>query len=280
MTFRAFQVAESFGALDKAAIEDGASLGAMQARTMARQANRLLKKRHQVLNLMWPVTTTTINDLAQYANESVALPQSSMMIAPCPALKKPGIVGATAYFRVRAGNGMKYALRVGTVAVDRPQSQEVAVTGTGSWQWASVSIALDPGDQERITVYLRADGASGALMNTATYGSPNTGTLTVDDVLGQTAMEEHAGGVTWDTDLVIDGHFIRFLQYGQPVADRQITLLRDHGGHHTLVFDPLTADQFRSLSQRGRFTEVTYEIREMPWIAMAQVLVVTDERTL
>lgn len=280
MTFRVFQVAESFGALDKAGIADGASLGAMQARVMARQANRLLKKRHQILNLMWPTPTTTINDLAQYANESVALPQSSMMIAPCLVLKKPGIVGATVYFRVRAGNGMKYALRVGTVAVDRPLAQEVAVTGTGSWQWASVSIALDPGDQERITVYLRADGASGALMDTGTYGSPNTGTIAIDDILTPSSLEEHAGGVTWDDQLVIDGHFIRFLQYGQPVADRQITLLRDHGGHHTLVFDALTRAQYESLTQRGRFAETSYEIREMPWVAMAQVLVVTDERTL
>lgn len=280
MTFRTFQVAESFGALDKAAIEDGASLGAMQARVMARQANRLLKKRHQILNLMWPTPTTTINDLPQYANESVALPQSSVMIAPCPALKKPGITSATAYFRVRAGNGMKYALRVGTVAVDRPQSQEVAVTGTGSWQWASVSIALDPGDQERITVYLRADGNSGALMNTATYGSPNAATLLIGDIVGESYLELHSTNPSWTDALVVDGHFIRLISQGVPIADRQIINLHDHGAYHVVVFEPLGQALVGNFNTRARFVNASFEIREMPWIAMAQVLVVTDERTL
>jgi hypothetical protein len=281
VTFRAFQSATSFGALDKAAIADGASLGAMQARTMARQANRLLKKRHQVLNLMWPITTTTIDDYSQYAAEFIAQVDATIMVPPVPCFKKPGITSGTVYIRSRSPNGVALSLRAGTLAVDHDTVQRTDVTGTGAWQWVSIPVTLDAGHQERLVIYLRAEGADGALMDTGTWGSPNTGGIDEDDLLTDIDLEERSSPSTqWDPELAGEGHVIVFYARGERVAERKITSITDHSGHQGITFEALTFPELYQLQSQKHITgAVTYEIRAYPWIALAQVLLVTDERS-
>lgn len=281
MTFRDIDAATEFGCLDVDAIADGTAFGALQGRVMGRQANRLLQKRHQILNLMWPAFTTTINDNAQYVMEVEIAPSEALMLPGVPMLKKPGITSGTAYLRLRAPSSIAYTARVGTLAVDRYGQQEGSATGTGSWQWVEIPITLRPGFEERCTVYLHPDGAVGALMDTTTYGSPNTGGVVGGrDILYQSVLEYHGTGVTWDDDIPLDGHVIRWLKNDVVVADKRITNTIDHGNHHTITFDPLTDSQYGTLMSSVRLTSgVEWEIRSMPWIAVAQVLVVTDERS-
>lgn len=282
MTLRTIQVATSFGCLDVDAIADGTQFGALQARTLARQANRLLKKRQQILNLMWPITTTTIDDYAQYANEFLATERAYQVLAPMPMLKKPGIVGATVYLRVRASSGATLNMRAATLAVDRVGQQEASITGTGSWQWVSIPVVLDHGWQERLTLSIRAEGAVGALMDTSTWGSPNSGAVNDTDFLSVDYFEEHSSPTpSWDPELVGEGHTIVFSIDGEVIAEQRLTSIIDYGSHHGLTFDPLATDDWQQLVLVKHISgRITYEIRTLPWLALAQVLVVTDERSL
>jgi len=282
VTFRAFQTATSFGALDKAAIADGTSLGAMQARTMARQANRLLQKRHQVLNLMWPITALTIEDYSQYHQEFIATNELVGMLPPAFVLKKPHVTTGTVYLRVRASSGAKLTVQAHTIATGDAAGATVDVTGTGSWQWATIDVSLDPGAQERLQLSLRATGTKGALMDTGTWGTPNSGTVADGDVFTVNRYEKLVGSnATWDPELAGAGHVFVLFENSARVAEQRITAVIDKGSHHELNFEFLPGDVYNRLNQvRALGTgRVTYEIRELPWLAVAQVLLVTGERS-
>lgn len=274
--------ATSFGALDWDALVDGVQVDANTLRVMGRQANRLLKKRHQILSLVWPITTTTIEDFAQYPAEFVATPADGLILPPVPTLKKPGLTSGTAYVRWRAASSASLSLRVGTRAVDVSGQQSLDVTGTGSWEWADIGLTLQQTQVEEISLYVRATTSVGALMDTGTFGSPNQDDLNGDYLVTGTYIEKVAGSnPSWDEEIGRHGHAIQFLDGSEVLGVSTIRGVVRHAGKYALQYDSLPQHIMQRIleGRAASATRIQYEVREIPWIALGQLLVVTAERS-
>lgn len=281
MSIATLEQASAFGALDADAIADGTSYSALVARNMGRQANRLLAKRHTLLSLIWPMTSEEAGDYSQYRAEWLASTADELILPPMTIRKKPGIVAADVYLRVYAASGVDVEFRLQTRAQQQRLQQVLTVVGTGAWAWATRELVLDSGELEELHVYARTGNDNGALMDTGTYGSPATGTIDSGDWLTSTSYTHHGSGITWDEQLVSAGHVFRILDNGLVLGDQAITNVVNLSGNHTIYFQGLSVDQWQRISgaaAAGR--SLDYEIRELPWFALAQILVVSKERTL
>lgn len=296
MSIYTLESATSFGGLDYDAMVDGRSLDANVARAMVRQANRLIRKRHQLLNLVWP---SRLDD-SQYRVEMVGAMYDEALLAPLTIRKKPGLTTADVYLRVVVPSGRQVRFSFATRAQPDYTQQSVLHTGTGSWANVTRELTLDPGPLETLQVYYRAEG-EGALMDTATYGGPNTDDLE-DYALTETSLYSvDSPQPTWDEAAIARaGHYIRVLVRGTPVARSRIL----HGNSsvnndHALHYDAL-ATGFQSVhlavglfgfgsrrplisTDRGLDPDPTqnvWEIRELAWFGLAQLLLVAQERAL
>ena len=151
---------------------------------------------------------------------------------------------------------------------------------------------------ETLQVYYRAEG-EGALMSTATYGGPNTDDLE-DYALTETSLYSvDSPRPTWDEAAIARaGHYLRVLVRGQPVASSRILhgnsgVSRDHALHYDRlstgfgrsavggIFGRLLPDQLAiDVGLDPDPTQNTWEIRELAWFGLAQLLVVAQERAL
>lgn len=292
MSIYALEVATAFGALDYDAIVDGVPLDANRARTMVRQSNRLIRKRQQLLQLTWP---SRLDDGA-YRVELVAPIAWEPILAPLTIRKKPGLTVADIYLRVRAPSGRQVRFGFGTRAQPDPAQATILHTGTGAWEYITRELVLDPGASETLLLCARAEG-EGALMDTATYGAPNTDTLEDYAVTSSSLYSVDSPQPTWDEAAIAHaGHYVRLLVRGQPLASSRIL----HGNSavnndHALHFSDIGASSTptvalfgqvlaRSDGVEGGFdsdpANNTWEIRELAWYALAQVLLVAQERAL
>lgn len=267
--------ATSFGALDWDALVDGSQVDANTLRAMGRQANRLLKKRQQIFSLVWPLTATTIEDYSQRQMEFMPDGAWGLVLPPQIALKKPRLVGGTIYLRALVPNTRTVRVRAGTLAVNVEGSQEVDLLGTGSFAWYSAAIALDPGDREELRLYARTENEA-ALMNTGTYGTPNSGTVGTSGVVNIDHLILPSGSHSIDHDVAVDGHVLRYLRAGHILAERRITGVVTPGSDHIIQHEPLSSDELAAVRLNAEHT--AFEIRAMTSLILAQVLVVTDER--
>jgi len=297
MSIYSLEAATAFGALDYDAMVDGRAVDANVARTMVHQANRLIRKRHQLLNLVWPMRL----DDSQYRVELVSALYDEALLAPLSIRKKPGLTAADVYLRVIAPSSRQVRFSFATRGQPDYTQQSVLHTGTGSWANVTRTLTLDPGPMETLQVYYRAEG-EGSLMDTGTYGGPNTDDLE-DYALTETALYSVASPQpTWDEPAIARaGHYIRVLVRGTPVASARI--LHGNSGvnnDHALHYDALSTG-FQSIAMTAGLTGVpgfasrpilldngldpdptqnTWEIRELAWFGLAQLLVVAQERAL
>lgn len=292
MSIYSLEAATAFGALDYDAIVDGSPVDANRARAMVRQANRLIRKRQQLLQLIWP---SRLDDSA-YRVELVAPISYEQVLAPLSIRKKPGLTVADIYLRVRAPSGRQVRFAVATRAQPDPQQQTVQHTGTGSWAYITREVALDPGPSELLTLYVRAEG-EGALMDTGTYGGPNSDTLEDYAVSSNSLYSVASPQPTWDERAIAEaGHYVRLLVRSQPLVERRIL----HGNSainndHALHFDDIGPLRINVpymmgsggtvlLGAEGGFdsdpANNSFEIRELAWYSLAQLLVVAQERAL
>jgi hypothetical protein len=220
------------------------------------------------------------------------------LLAPLTIRKKPGLTAADIYLRVHAPSGRQLRFSFGTRGQPDYTQQSVSHTGTGGWANVTRALTLDAGPVETLQVYFRAEG-EGALMDTATYGGPNTDDLE-DFALTETSLYSvDSPQPTWDEAAIARaGHYIRVLVRGQPVASSRIL----HGNSatnndHALHYDRLSTGYGRS-AVGGIFGRLlpdqlaidvgldpdpasnTWEIRELAWFGLAQLLVVAQERAL
>jgi hypothetical protein len=294
MSIYTLESATAFGALDYDAMVDGRALDANVARTMVRQSNRLIRKRHQLLNLVWPMRL----DDGEYRVEMVGAMYDEALLAPLTIKKKPGLTAADVYLRVHAPSGRQVRYSFGTRGQPDYTQQSVLHTGTGSWANVTRALTLDAGPVETLQVYYRAEG-EGALMNTATYGGPNSDDLE-DYALTETCLNSvSAPRPNWNEEAIARaGHYIRVLVRGQPVASSRI--LHGNSGtnrDHALHYDRLSTGYGRS-AVGGIFGRLlpdqlaidvgfdpdpaqnVWEIRELAWFGLAHLLVVAQERAL
>lgn len=280
MSIFSIEAAESFGALDWDAMADGVQVDANACRTIGRQANRLLKKRHQILSLVWPITASTVDDVSQRHMEMVPDGAWGLVLPPQMMLKKPQITSATLYLRALVPNTRTVRVRVGTRASDAEGAQEFDLAGTGSFAYYSTSIALDPGEQEELRLYARTDDTA-ALMDTGTYGTPNSGTVGTTGVVNIDHFVLPSGSHTIDQDAAIAGHVLRYLRGGFPVttvlAEERITGVVTPGSDHVIQHEPMSPEQLAAVRLNAAVT--TFEIRQLTSLTLAQVLVVTEDRS-
>lgn len=294
MSIYALEAATAFGALDYDAIVDGVPVDANRARTMVRQSNRLIRKRQQLLQLTWP---SRLDDGA-YRVELVAPIAWEPILAPLSIRKKPGLTVADIYLRVRVPSGRQVRFGFGTRAQPDPSQATILHTGTGAWEYITRELVLDPGASETLLLCARAEG-EGALMDTATYGAPNTDTLEDYALTGSSLYSVASPQPTWDEVAIAHaGHYVRMLVRGQPLMSRQIlhgnsAVNNDHALH--FAESSYVADIVRLAPGMVGLPRVpiyidagldsdpannTWEIRELAWYALAQVLLVAQERAL
>lgn len=292
MSIYALEAATAFGALDYDAIVDGVPVDANRARTMVRQSNRLIRKRQQLLQLTWP---SRLDDGA-YRVELVAPIAWEPILAPLSIRKKPGLTVADIYLRVRAPSGRQVRFGVATRAQPDPAQSTILHTGTGAWEYITREVVLDPGASETLLLCARAEG-EGALMDESTYGGPNTDTLEDYAFSGSSLYSVSSPQPTWDEAAIAHaGHYIRLLVRGQPLASSRIL----HGNSainndHALHCDDIGASSIPTVALFGQVlarsdgvdggfdsdpANNTWEIRELAWYALAQVLLVAQERAL
>jgi hypothetical protein len=292
MSIYSLEAATSFGALDYDAMSDGVPLDANRARTMVRQANRLIRKRHQLLNLVWP----SRQDDGQYRVEMLGNTDYDMLLAPLSIRKKPGLTKADIYMRVLVPSGRSLDLAFITLGQSNYRQQQVSHAGTGAWANVTRELTLDPGPVEALTILARMEG-QGSLMDEGVYVGPNS-----EDMTDYAVNFDHLSSVnspqpTWNEIAIAQaGHYIEFKVRNQLLSRRRILGAGNTvaGNNHSLRFEPFARYLVRD--ENGYLNEApfhavmhgfdpdpaqnTWEIRVLTWWGLAQVLVVAQERAL
>ena len=293
MSIYTLEAATAFGALDYDAMSDGVSFNANVARTMVRQSNRLIRKRHQLLNMVWPMR---VQGDGESSFEMMTATEYELLLAPFSIRKKPGLTKADIYMRVYVPSGRTLDLAFATLGQPNYTQQQVSHPGTSGWANVTRELTLHPGPIESLSIFARMAG-QGALMNEATYGGPNSGDLTDYAVTYDHLSNVNSPQPTWDEVLIArDGHYIDFSVRGSLLTSRRILGSGNSvaGNDHSLRFDAwsrqIQRDEFGRLSI-APFAPVlhgfdpdpaqnTWEIRVLTWWGLAQVLVVAQERAL
>jgi hypothetical protein len=292
MSIYSLEAATSFGALDYDAMSDGVPLDANRARTMVRQSNRLIRKRHQLLNLVWP----SRQDDSQYRVEMLGNTDYEMLLAPLSIRKKPGLTKADIYMRVLVPSGRSLDLAFITLGQSNERQQQVSHAGTGAWANVTRELTLHPGPVEALTILARMEG-QGSLMDEGVYGGPNSEDMTDYAVTFDHLSNVNSPQPTWNEIAIAQaGHYIDFKVRNRLLARRRILGAGNTvaGNNHSLRFEPWARYLVRD--EHGRISvapfdavlhgfdpdpsQNTWEIRVLTWWGLAQVLVVAQERAL
>jgi len=179
------EYAAKFGAIDTNALPDGGPFSAQLMRMTAKNANRLIRKGQLLCSLAWPLktnNTTTDSNIAS-TFQGIATPVWSRIHPPIFCPKKPGLTKATVKLVAHVQDGalqFQFTTRAtGTHGIQHARVADANVMelsgGSGLQLFTLTDLPLDPGDSEVIEIWSRT-GSGAALMDTATYGTPNVGT--------------------------------------------------------------------------------------------------------
>lgn len=289
MTLRTPEAAGAFGALDGDALAiDGNALSSLELRALSTTTNHLIRRGHQCLNLIWPVTQTTIEGRAMYANEFTASVGSWELVHPPVTVpKKPGLTTGTVYVVALIPSGADVEFTVQTGASQRLQDQAVTCAGTGAFERYTLPVEFVSGSTDSVAVYARA-GARGAPMDESTYGAPNSWTM--DWANGDRLTSRHGlikaspTAANWNTatpTIAEDGHEVRFFDGGSG-ALLHAGRITHVDSSQSLIFDAMSAATRDEIWQKAQLstTPPTVEITEIPTVAVAQILGVLNDRPL
>jgi hypothetical protein len=269
------EIATTYGALDSAAVADGAALTAHVVRALSRGANRLLAKAETPLSACYPVRG---GDLEAYAPTGRAYP-FWIRVESWPIRTQADRRALDVRLTMRAASGEVLEVQLCTAA--SPFSPAPAagayktLTGTGSWgvlEWDALPCA---GGEDEVTLYLR--GTLGSVLgNTAVYGSPNTGTVqevTADGIVRTSAS------TTWQNTSTLAtwawSHVLVFLSGSTLLTDpRLITGVAGTTPQGRLsIYPPIGTAEAAGLRLS------TYEIRECGLWRLASIHAITTPRT-
>jgi len=196
------EVASAFGGIDSDAVVDGYACSAALQRAIAMVSNRLATRGHELFNYVWPEEPHSDDgDSGLKDNMEVFLyPFWRPITPPIVVPKKPGLNRANLRMRVKVTSGDESEFQLETI--DDPFSPThgthiASHTGTGSFAWVTLDdVPINVGSMERMRVWGRSL-SQGALGDTATYGSPNSATLSAGagDVLYRNAVKDVSN--TW-----------------------------------------------------------------------------------
>lgn len=285
MTILLPAAATAFGVLDPDEIVDGRAFNAHDLRVITQQANRLIRKRNQVLNLVWPVNATTLDDVSQYQMEGIAPGQGwGLFFPPVRAFKKPGLTTADCYLRANIPSGVEIVFRVGSRAVNHPDQNLISAMGTGAFEYYTGQITLHDSDVDQLWLYAR--GASrGDLIDTGTYGTPDSGALDLTSSTGDRLYDDalEIDGAAWATgavSLAQAGAYIVFYDANSRILAETgaISMVHPARVEWAPALNSAVAEEIRRQALVG--SGVTFEIRYLPTFALAQWLIVAQDREL
>lgn len=273
MALSALEADSVFGALDPDAVVDGRALDSLTLRTIGRQTNLLLRKQQTILNCVWPITTQTIEGNAAYRAEFNATPDPTQVWPTFDLAKMPGPTTATIYFYARIPTTLTMIF---TIAVGNVGFFELEAEGTGDWELYSRQIGLPTGLAAQVRIFHRGVGV-GDLVDTGTYGSPDSGTLASTDTLTDTSFTRPTA--TWSINLATAGYVFNLYSYeGTLLATRRIA-----SSATTRLFwnDRINFGVISTLASSLNLGRPgTFDIRSLPGYALAQMAIVSDERSL
>lgn len=286
-------VPQQFPALDSDAFADGRPFDAHKMRVMVDGANRLLGKRMQLFNFVWPIVQTT-----QAAGQPIQLtfPYSAVaglnwqqVIPPIRIPKMPGhnrmdvrylaSLAGTSTFQFQTTT-LALPFRPGASIFD-PQVLRIEPDGDDDIDtYVHNDLTISEGQFEEISLWVRAEGVGGPA-NAALRGSPTSGN-TFGGFSFSTIVVAVPPAITWITGPGAydeSGHSIRFTVsiFGSPIrvtATRKIVRLR---------VDPVTGTGFIDFAPPLAFDQVfsaQWEIFEQPSYAISCFMGFSQRRDL
>jgi hypothetical protein len=170
------EIASAFGALDSAAVSDGGALTAHVIRAVSRSVNRLLAKPETVLSAVYPTRGGTLEALAPTGRGYPFWAR----VESWPIYSRSDRRSLDVRLMIQATSGDVLQIQLCTSRspfVAAPLAGDYkTLTATGGYdvvEWDGLATA---GGDDELTLYIRG-ALSSTLGNTATYGSPNTGTV-------------------------------------------------------------------------------------------------------
>lgn len=289
MSILDLEIASQYGALDTDALTDGGALHAHALRQLAMSSHRLAERGGPMCQLMWDSSTDASEDgaiggaLFGYAVGQSWIP---LYVGPVAFPKKPNARTASAKIMLDYANGSDVFVCVQTsqaeLTSDLSAPNVIKCRGTGSLETYTLEgIPLGTGAAEPLSFWIRpAD--SGDLMDTATYGSPNTGEPEAVSTTGmhdQDASWNLTGNTTGLDHLGNSNQSIVFLDTDTDyplIRPRRIGLVSGSG--QWLQFNqPLSTREQYLVGQSIDQARLKYEIREARTYRVASIAVYADD---
>jgi len=280
------EIATQFGALDTDALTDGGALHAHALRQLAMSSHRLAERGGPMVQLMWDSSTDVAESetiggaLLGYAVGQSWIP---LYVGPVAYPKKPNARTATAKIMLEYANGSDVFVCVQTSQADLTSDLSalnvIKCRGTGSLETYTLEdIPMGTGSAEPLAFWIRPADA-GDLMDTATYGSPNTGTPELVQAVGM--LDNDA---TWNTtssgsaQLGGSNYSVVFLD-----ADTSYPLIRPRriawvqfSGRWIQFEQPLNQREQFAITQSIDQARLKYEIRDAQSYRLASIAVYAD----
>lgn len=233
MSIKAPEISSAFGTIDDNALADGSPLSSHVVREIGRQGNRLQARVGDVA-FRWLGASDTTNAAYGDAKLYVSPTWHHMFpFASIPIRKKAGQTKLRCRIRAGITEGHVVRLYVRTSVTTAPGNQGAGsilfMTGAAAGAVTAYTISDIPcgrGPNEVVAFYLyrRPAPATDTLMNTATYGTPNTGTCSTN--FGRDRQIASTGAAPTWTGVHNGGHYVHFKS---PVSGETVMFSRVTG---------------------------------------------------
>lgn len=287
------EIPTSYTAVDSDAFGDGFAGNAHPLRLMTLMHNRLMAKGHPLCSLVWAAELGADESVANGKLQQFAHIGRWREIVPpvyCP--KKPGLAVADVRGKIRIVGTIADELLLQFSTFRRPfnehatagDSNVVRIVGDGTSTYQDVSLdglALRRElASERLRIHVRGI-RTGRLGDTATNGSPNTGSDIPYDSVHLTSTPPN-----WNTtdgtrnNYASNGHYVEFVESGADVvAPRTVVYVSTYAGIRSLtLFPPFSAQEIARLRHISGTAGVTFNIMELPEYEIGGIAVYARDR--
>lgn len=264
------EIASAYGALDSDAAVDGSAATAHLLRAAARSMHRLLAKPEPVLSALYD---TRAADSEGRAMSGPALPWWTIVDTyPVNAMRGRSTIDVRITLRVPVSTDLRIQVctRAQVFVGNPPAGQYKTATATGAWETVEWDgLPIDSSGVDEVTIYVSAS-AGATLGSTATYGSPNTGT--VRSVSGERMVPDTTPSwVTTTRNTWAMRHLLVFLSGSALLTTPRLI---------TAVYpDSMRFAPAASAGEGALLAGSTYEIRTLPLWRLAAVTAWTSLRT-
>ena len=270
------EIASAYGALDFDAALDGSAVTAHMLRAAARSMHRLLAKPEPVLAALYD---TRASDFEGRSMTGPALPWWTPVDAwPVNAMPGRPTVDVRITLRVPSGTALRVQVATRAQPFDPAarSGRYKTASATGSWETIEFDgTPIDPSGVDELAVYVTAALGS-TLGSTATYGTPNTGTVieAFGDVMltsGTSTSWVVTAGNTWALR-----HVVVFLSGSTLLTGPRLITGVENG--NTTIPSSLRFAPALAAGESARLSGSTYEIRALPTYRLAAVTAWTTPR--